>query len=326
MYVCLFVLERSMVIKGGYTGYYNGNLLRSSYEYIFAKYLEAINKKYKVEYETYDLGDYTYTPDFFIFDNNSELEEIVEIRGHRLNIEERIIDTNKLRDITNAKVTLLTELDLKQLCKQNGLKYNKLKNEWRNSPNNILNNNDGKNNPMYGKHHSLKTKLILSKKGKIRMENDSYKRKVTANLIKYCQETDYADAKKPRSKRVALQCKNCGEEFIVTEAQANKQYCSIECMANSKENISNLKKMTEQKMKLKEEKYRNIREYVIQWTNNNKELIENIKLNRIANALDVLVKEINYKYNVKDYRVIAEAVCGLQSRKALVKYLKENIK
>lgn len=56
--------------------------LRSSWEYIYAEWLTKKNIKWDVEVKTYDLGETTYRPDFFIFNENNDLVKIVEIKGY----------------------------------------------------------------------------------------------------------------------------------------------------------------------------------------------------------------------------------------------------
>jgi len=253
------------------------------------------------------------------------LEEIIEIRGYRLNIEERIIDTNKLKEIIDVKVTLLTELDLKVICNKNNLDYNKLMREWINSPDTSVNDNSGKRNLMYGKHHSDKTKSIISEKAKERMEDEEYKNNIVKKMIQYCIDTNYADAKKPRSKRTTLKCKNCGEEFTVTEAKDYRQYCSVECANTSKANIENLKRMSETMIRNKENKYNNIKQYIEIWAKENNDIIKEMKLNKITPLLKILINNINNKFGVKDMRVITDAVCKSKSRKEFAKYLKSII-
>lgn len=65
--------------KGGYyvTPLQDKLWLRSSYELAFAKYLDAHQILWMYEMETFDLGNTTYTPDFFI----PKEELFVEIKG-----------------------------------------------------------------------------------------------------------------------------------------------------------------------------------------------------------------------------------------------------
>lgn len=48
--------------------------LRSSYEFAYAKYLDSKNIKWYYEFQTFDVGSTTYTPDFFIPEKNLWIE------------------------------------------------------------------------------------------------------------------------------------------------------------------------------------------------------------------------------------------------------------
>lgn len=70
-------------------GYYrkkDGSLiwLRSSWEYIYAKWLEKNDILFEVEEKRFILtDDISYTPDFFIYDNKHKLQYITEIKGFK---------------------------------------------------------------------------------------------------------------------------------------------------------------------------------------------------------------------------------------------------
>lgn len=75
--------------KKGLQGYYfNKSLnkfvwLRSSYEYIYAKWLDEKNYIWDIEYKSFRLSDNSlYKPDFFIFDNKYNIKKIIEIKGY----------------------------------------------------------------------------------------------------------------------------------------------------------------------------------------------------------------------------------------------------
>lgn len=57
--------------------YYNGICFRSSYEYKYAKYLDKLEIKWQYEPKTFDLGNTTYTPDFYLLKEN----KYIEIKG-----------------------------------------------------------------------------------------------------------------------------------------------------------------------------------------------------------------------------------------------------
>ncbi len=79
--------EKHKACSRGIQGYYqkkNGDKvwLRSTYEFIFAKWLDRNNIDWKVEETQYKLSNNeTYRPDFFIYEN-SKLLMIVEIKGY----------------------------------------------------------------------------------------------------------------------------------------------------------------------------------------------------------------------------------------------------
>jgi SPP1 gp7 family putative phage head morphogenesis protein len=60
---------------------YKGMRLRSTYELKFVKYMESNGIKFDYEPKRFDLGFCTYTPDFFIYNNDGSLEKVVEIKG-----------------------------------------------------------------------------------------------------------------------------------------------------------------------------------------------------------------------------------------------------
>lgn len=237
-------------------------------------------------------------------------------------MQERIDDTNKLKEILDVKITLLTELDLKILCKNNGLNYNTLKIEWRSSENTYFNKSKGEYNAMYGKHHSEKTKKILSEKGKERMKDIDYRNKITRNLIKYCQATNYADAKKPRSKRIAKICPMCKNSFITTEASP-KRYCCYDCYSKSDENIKLLENNTLNNINKRNKLNSIIKKFICNWAKQNRQVIQNTKYNNISTSLIDLQTLIEEKFNIKDWRVISKIACNSKSRKDFLSFLKQ---
>lgn len=57
--------------------------LRSTWEYIYAKFLNKIGANWKTEQHYFVLSDNTrYCPDFYIYDDNWELESIIEVKGY----------------------------------------------------------------------------------------------------------------------------------------------------------------------------------------------------------------------------------------------------
>ena len=61
---------------------YNKTYLKSSYELERAQFLDSISANWKYEEITYRLEGTTYTPDFFIYDENDNLIRIEEVKGY----------------------------------------------------------------------------------------------------------------------------------------------------------------------------------------------------------------------------------------------------
>lgn len=100
--------------KRGVQGYYyNKSLkkyvwLRSSWEYIYAKWLDKNNYKWDVEYQTYLIGDKKYRPDFFIFDEHNNIIKIIEIKGYW---KDKLFKFNLLKNnIKNIEIILIDKI------------------------------------------------------------------------------------------------------------------------------------------------------------------------------------------------------------------------
>jgi len=66
---------KTMMQKG--CKYYKEYLMKSNWEIIYAKYLDKNNIKWLYESKTFDLGNTTYTPDFYL----PQTDEYIEIKG-----------------------------------------------------------------------------------------------------------------------------------------------------------------------------------------------------------------------------------------------------
>lgn len=102
---------KSTNIRGVQGYYYNNSMekyvwLRSSWEYIYAKWLDTNNYKWDVEVMTYDMGDYTYRPDFFIYDEN-DIVKIIEVKGYW---KDKLFKFNELKEKLNIDVVLVDKI------------------------------------------------------------------------------------------------------------------------------------------------------------------------------------------------------------------------
>lgn len=105
----------------GVQGYYYSKRLRkyfwlrSSYEYIYAKWLDKNNIDYDVETRCYIVNGNKYTPDFFIYVNNN-LDSIVEIKGYW---KDKIWKIKSLSGDIDINVTLIECVDPYVECGSN---------------------------------------------------------------------------------------------------------------------------------------------------------------------------------------------------------------
>lgn len=90
--------------------YYKDICFRSRLEVMYAKYLDSTGIEWKYECKTFDLGDYTYTPDFYLIDT----DEYIEIKGFW-----RILDKIKFdllqKLYADIKIQVLMLKDLNKL-------------------------------------------------------------------------------------------------------------------------------------------------------------------------------------------------------------------
>lgn len=104
--------RRTNKTSRGVQGYYYNKSrgkfvwLRSTYEFIYAKWLDKQSIEWDVEQKTFQLDKTTYRPDFFIFKNGS-LQKIVEIKGYWARGE---IKTSELSEKLDIEVILIKNI------------------------------------------------------------------------------------------------------------------------------------------------------------------------------------------------------------------------
>lgn len=317
-----------MNIKGGYAGYYNGIYLRSAIEYTYAYYLDKNNIDWKYELKTFNFEEYSYKPDFFIFEHGV-LKEVVEVKGYRY-LEESMDKLNSLREISPVQVRILTEKNIRELYHSNMEEsYDEVLTRWKDSDHTVLNGYDmrGELNPMFGKSHSEKTKRLISNEAKKRYkdENSIHRKLTTDKMIAYNEANGYKHTKEPRSKRVNIRCKGCNIKFTVTEAVGRtRMYCNFECF--TEHNKARMSEIGKAEMKKYQDRRDDMREDMLKWSMDNKDKVLSTKLNRISNTFQDMYDMIEDKYGIIDNRTISTALFGEdRGRKEMVRYLQEYV-
>lgn len=84
--------------------------LRSTYEYIIAKWLDKINVDWKVEVKSYKLkSGENYRPDFFIY-KDDKLQSIIEVKSRYFNKENREYKFHMLKEEYEIDCLLITDI------------------------------------------------------------------------------------------------------------------------------------------------------------------------------------------------------------------------
>ncbi len=88
-------------ITHGKWGIYKGIKMRSSYEIAYAKWLDKHGYKWLYESKTFDLGNMTYTPDFYLLDKNM----YIEVKGYwRLDAKKKFFKFQRLYPEINIQI------------------------------------------------------------------------------------------------------------------------------------------------------------------------------------------------------------------------------
>ena len=102
--------------------------LRSTYEYIYAKWLDQLGVRWEIEKTSFPLSNgENYRPDFFIYDDSGELKTIVEVKSRYFNKGNREykFDLFKL-EYCGVNCSIITNMDL-----YTKIGYQKELKEWK---------------------------------------------------------------------------------------------------------------------------------------------------------------------------------------------------
>jgi hypothetical protein len=288
-----------------YAGFYKNYYLRSSYEYIYCRVLEAQDKKFEIEKYTYTLSDgTTYKPDFFILNDNNEIISIDEIKSeNKTRIEEAKRKIELLKRQLNIPINLLFSKDLKILCKENQLDFYKLKAEWINSEmtsqNHIL---SREMNPMFNHKHKEISKKINGQKTSLRFKDENFRLKHSEAVKKAMQKVDKSkligNKRKDREQRI---CLYCGKVFNVIYTSKQK-YCCKTCSALAGFDIATKKNIEQNHLLLNTIKQDTINFLSVHKDNLIK--INNGKYHGKKEELIKLLKPIIDRYYLADMRTI----------------------
>lgn len=294
----------------GYSGFYGKHCLRSSLEYIYARYLDYMNIGWSYEHKTYTLSNgVRYKPDFLL-----ENGEYVEIKGV-FNFQCDLPKIQLFESEYNAKVTVLQEKDLRQLIKPTPFGFEYLKQEWKSNAKVRGMDNLGKRNPMYGVTQSESTRAKISTKAKARFSDPSFRKKFlnSPKRLAYNQSRLHKQTR-PLIPRVSVACEMCGIVFEVVPHKANKRrFCSKSCSIQ----VQHGKTATTNAA---------IQALAYTFALDNSEELFTVKLNKLKQLFQPLYDSIKKEHNILDIRTISQIVVGKPcSRKELLYYLRSYV-
>ncbi len=301
----------------GYAGFYKEYYLRSSYEYAYAFYLDYFSVPWSYEDQVFEIDGKSYKPDFFFYDQNGKLEKIVEIKSRnkeaKEKAEKRLLAIEKQCKI---RTELISYEELKTLYKEMPFSLNAVINKWIDSEKTTINKAmEGILNPHFGLKHTEESKKLIGEHTQNLWNSNSVAKK---RMIEGLRKSGLSQKGKIKTPREARHCMLCSNKYIVMKT-STRIYCSRECSGKVA-----IKLASDAYVKKRDFIHAEIRNYVIQWTMENKELVLATPFNKINSTIKPMMDEIHRRYNVKDIRVISKTVFGVdRGRKELLKFMKK---
>ncbi|TYR75618.1 restriction endonuclease [Rossellomorea vietnamensis] len=300
----------------GYAGFYKDHYLRSSYEYAYARYLDHHSMQWSYEDDIFDLGYRKYKPDFFFYNKNGELVKIVEVKSRNEQEKKRaLLILNSIEKLYNVRCELVSYEDLLELYQELPFSLNSVITEWINSKDTTINKAAfGKLNGHYNLRHSAKAKKAIGRNTKKLWASNSISKQRMIDGLRNSGLAQKGKHKKPRETRC---CKKCGRPFLVI-VTSSKKYCGRSCSGNIAIVIA-----TNASMVKRQQVHKEIQNYIIQWSKDNKDLVQSTPFNKIKSSINPLIDQIHYRFGVKDFRVISKSVFGEdRGRKELLRFMK----
>jgi len=133
--------------------------------------------------------------------------------------------------------------------------------------------------------------------------------------------------KQAKENFVLFTCPVCNKVIELKPGEANnRKVCSVKCTGkiNYEKNIARLEKMSIANQHRKAEIRNEIKQFIIRWVYDNKELVLHCPLNKITTQLKPLLSAIEEKYQIKDFRSIMLSF-GMTSRKEFISYLQSMV-
>lgn len=293
-----------------YCGHYKGHYLKSTLEYIYARYLDHVRTAWDYEVQTFELSTGgSYKPDFYLL----EEKRYVEIKGG-FNYKTDLPRIRTFEADHQTNVEIFQEPDLRKLIRPTPFVFEQLKREWKQVAQGLGMDTSGENNPRYGVKQSASTRSKIAKKAKARLQDPEYRKKWDAsrrnsekvkrnieNLRQYNEQRYY---------QVFENCKYCGQRYEVMYRKNNPpKYCSPKC------SVSDVRGKTSP------EASQAVQILALAFARQNTEAIMSCKLNKIKPLFQPFYDQISELHDIQDERTLSKALLGRQtSRKEMLFY------
>lgn len=292
-----------------YCGHYKGYYLKSTLEYIYARYLDYMEIQWQYEVKTYALSTGgSYKPDFYLAPGY-----YAEVKGG-FNYETDLPRITTFEQDYGVRVKIIQEKDLRQLIRSTPFVFEHLKREWKQIAKGLGMDTSGANNPRYGIKASEITRAKIAQKAKSRLQNPEFKQKwvqARAHSDKVKQQTERLQAyNRQRYYQVFVTCQYCRQEFeVMFRKNAPQKYCSYHCSVNAV------------RSKTSPENAQAIQAIAVEFAKTYPHEIMQCKLNRIKPLLEPFYQQVEQAFDIQDERTLSKALLGEQTnRKAMLQY------
>ena len=127
-------------------------------------------------------------------------------------------------------------------------------------------------------------------------------------------------------KTATINCAYCGTQITIPFYESkNRKYCSNQCVANDNKWKNGIKAAANKTHKENVQRKIIIKQDIIEWVINNKNLVLNCPKNKIRSTLSGLIKTIEQKYNISDFRSLYDCFDNVTNMKTFLIKLQEII-
>lgn len=171
---------------------------------------------------------------------------------------------------------------------------------------------------------SERTKRLIGDHTKLIWEDDQIAERMRSGLRSGTETMK----RRKGSTYVTLKCEVCHKEFRIPRYMAEKRrFCSSECSSVGMNGcaLAASKKAAEIIMKKHSEFAMDVRNDILEWCIQHKELVINCPLNKITTTYQPMISMISEKYGIKDIRSIIGCVDGNTSRKDFAINMKQYV-